>query len=119
EHRAPAGTGCCSVKGSALSRPAGTQGQRGADVSAAGYYEGRDNHAGQRQRGRAPGREPAGAKPLWRGWLHLVWFELSLVLGTVLVMDIPVHERVPATVYTATVSALFGTSALYHRGNWR
>jgi hypothetical protein len=85
------------------------------DLSAVEYYEGRAKQAGQRQRGRAAGREPSPAKPLWRGWLHLVWFELSLVLGTVLVIDIPAHERIPATLYTATVSVLVGTSALCRR----
>jgi hemolysin III len=64
--------------------------------------------------------QPAtSAKPLWRGWLHLVWFEVSLVLGTVLVIDVPAHQRGPAAIYAAAVSALFGTSALYHRGSWR
>ena len=59
------------------------------------------------------------AKPLWRGWLHLVWFEVSLVLGTVLIIDVPAHQRGPAAIYAAAVSALFGTSALYHRCSWR
>ena len=57
-------------------------------------------------------------KPTWRGWLHLVWFELALVAGTVLILNVPSSERVPTTIYAATVAALFGTSALYHRGTW-
>ena len=58
-------------------------------------------------------------KPLLRGWLHLLWFELSLVLGTLLLVH--AHGVAPITavaVYVASVSALFGISALYHRGNW-
>lgn len=58
-------------------------------------------------------------KPTWRGWLHLLWFEGSLVAGTVLVSTAPGADRAPAAVYAAAVCALFGTSALYHRGTWR
>jgi hemolysin III len=58
-------------------------------------------------------------KPLLRGWLHLLWFELSLVLGTLLLVH--THGDAPVTavaIYAASVSALFGSSALYHRGTW-
>jgi hemolysin III len=58
-------------------------------------------------------------KPLLRGWLHLLWFELSLVLGTLLLVH--THGKAPVTavaIYAASVSALFGSSALYHRGSW-
>ena len=54
-----------------------------------------------------------------RGWLHLLWFEASLVLGTLLVAR--AHGAVQITalaIYAASVSALFGISALYHRGTW-
>ncbi len=58
-------------------------------------------------------------KPLLRGWLHLLWFELSLVLGTLLLVHTHGDARITAvSVYAASVSALFGISALYHRGNW-
>ena len=58
-------------------------------------------------------------KPALRGWLHLVWFGASLVLGTVLLARAHGAARVTAgAVYAASVSALFGSSALYHRGNW-
>lgn len=58
-------------------------------------------------------------KPALRGWLHLLWFELSLVLGTLLVVQAHGSSRITASViYAASVSALFGASALYHRGNW-
>ncbi len=70
-------------------------------------------------KGRRADQAVTPAKPLWRGWLHLVWFEVSLVLGTVLILEVPAHQRGSATIYAAAVSALFGTSALYHRGSWR
>ncbi len=58
-------------------------------------------------------------KPALRGWLHLLWFEASLVLGTLLVARAHGAARITATaVYAVSVSAMFGVSALYHRGNW-
>jgi len=59
------------------------------------------------------------AKPAWRGWLHLLWFEVSLVFGTLLLAR--AHGAMPITasaIYSVSVSGMFGTSALYHRGNW-
>ncbi|HEY3631590.1 MAG TPA: hemolysin III family protein [Jatrophihabitantaceae bacterium] len=65
-------------------------------------------------------RNIAYAKPLLRGWLHLLWFEASLVVGTlVLVRAKGASEVTSIAIYAAAVSGLFGTSALYHRGNWR
>ena len=58
-------------------------------------------------------------KPVLRGWLHLVWFEASLVLGTLLLARAHGAVRITAlAVYAASVSAMFGVSALYHRGTW-
>jgi hemolysin III len=58
-------------------------------------------------------------KPVLRGWLHLLWFEASLVLGTLLLARAHGPTRIVAiAIYAASVSALFGVSALYHRGNW-
>lgn len=57
-------------------------------------------------------------KPLLRGWMHLVWFEASLVVGTVLLLRVAPEHRAVTAIYVATISGLFGTSALYHRGNW-
>jgi hemolysin III len=57
-------------------------------------------------------------KPLLRGWLHLLWFETSLVVGTLVIAS--AHGAIDVTaasIYATTVSGLFGTSALYHRGN--
>jgi hemolysin III len=58
-------------------------------------------------------------KPVLRGWLHLVWFGASLVLGILLVARAHGAVRITAlAIYAASVSAMFGMSALYHRGNW-
>jgi hemolysin III len=78
----------------------------------------------------APGRPAADAlydarrgvyyaKPVLRGWLHLVWFGISVVTGTLLLACVHGATRITAAaIYAASVSALFGVSALYHRGNW-
>ncbi len=70
-----------------------------------------------------PAPEPRVAvdgKPRWRGWMHLVGFEISLVVGTLLVAAgaTGARERTAVSVYVASVSGLFGVSALYHRGTW-
>jgi len=58
-------------------------------------------------------------KPLLRGWLHLVWFEASLIAGTLLVVATRGGtERIGVAIYAGCLSGLFGVSALYHRGNW-
>jgi hemolysin III len=58
-------------------------------------------------------------KPVLRGWLHLLWFEASLVLGTLLLARAHEATRIVAmAIYAASVTSLFGVSALYHRGNW-
>ncbi len=58
-------------------------------------------------------------KPVLRGWLHLLWFEASLVLGTLLLARAHGASRITAiAIYAASVSSLFGISALYHRGTW-
>jgi hemolysin III len=58
-------------------------------------------------------------KPVWRGWMHLVCFEVSLVVGTVVIIGAHGALRTTAAaIYAATVSGLFGASALYHRGSW-
>jgi hemolysin III len=59
------------------------------------------------------------AKPLLRGWLHLLFFVMSLAGDALLLAR--AHGGAPvaaAAVYSASVSALFGTSALYHRAPW-
>src|SRR5271170_7970668 len=58
-------------------------------------------------------------KPVLRGWLHLLWFGASLAGGALLLARAHGAARVTAAaIYAASVSSLFGVSALYHRGNW-
>ncbi len=65
------------------------------------------------------GRGVHYAKPLLRGWMHLIFFEASLVVGTLLLVSVHGALRIAAVgVYVGSVSGLFGVSAAYHRGNW-
>ena len=58
-------------------------------------------------------------KPRLRGVLHQYAFFVSLGSGTLLVLLAATSRAsVAAAVYAASVSALFGTSALYHRVTW-
>lgn len=58
-------------------------------------------------------------KPTLRGWQHLVWFVCSVAVGGYLLGQLHGATRITAfAIYAACVSGLFGTSALYHRGNW-
>ena len=58
-------------------------------------------------------------KPVLRGWLHLLCFGVSLVFGPLLLARAHGAAQITAVaVYSASVSALFGISALYHRGTW-
>ena len=59
------------------------------------------------------------AKPLLRGWLHLVCFFLALPAATlVIALASSTRGRVGATVYAVGLVALFGVSGTYHRGRW-
>ena len=59
------------------------------------------------------------ARPVLRGWLHLLCFGASLAGGAVLLARAHGAAQITAAaVYSASLSALFGTSALYHRGTW-
>ena len=84
--------------------------------------------------GTAPASAAAGAasalvtavaelKPRLRGWLHAYAAALSVITGSVLVAVAASVRGGPAgsttAVYAATVTLLFGTSALYHRLNWK
>jgi hemolysin III len=59
-------------------------------------------------------------KPRMRGVFHEWGFFASLVAGGALVLAAPDgRATVAAAIYAASLSALLGTSALYHRVNWR
>ena len=61
----------------------------------------------------------AAVKPHLRGWLHAGMVPLSLAAGIVLIALAPTTTaRIAATVFSITAWLLFGTSAVYHRGNW-
>jgi hemolysin III len=59
-------------------------------------------------------------KPRLRGVLHQWAFAASLVAGVGLVLEAGSERaRLAVAVYALSVAALFGTSAMYHRLNWR
>ncbi len=58
-------------------------------------------------------------KPRMRGVTHQYAFFISLITGTILVFAAPnAKALVAVSVYAGAITALFGTSALYHRLNW-
>src|SRR5256885_8286889 len=59
-------------------------------------------------------------KPRFRGVSHQYAFFASLITGAVLVLVAPTRKATTAAaIYAASVSGLFGASALYHRVTWR
>ncbi|WP_062379803.1 PAQR family membrane homeostasis protein TrhA [Demequina pelophila] len=62
---------------------------------------------------------PEPGKPLLRGWLHLGAAPVALIAGLVLTAVAPtLAGRISFAIFTLTAVLLFGTSAVYHRGNW-
>src|SRR3954453_2297188 len=60
------------------------------------------------------------AKPRLRGVTHEWAFFISLLAGAGLIVAAPSgHARLAMAVYAFSLSGLLGTSALYHRVNWR
>jgi hemolysin III len=61
-------------------------------------------------------------KPRLRGWLHAYAAAISLATGATLIAVAAALRGAPAgvttAIYGATVTLLFGTSALYHRRDW-
>jgi hemolysin III len=58
--------------------------------------------------------------PRLRGVLHQWAFVVSLVAGVSLVLEAgSARARMAVAIYSVSVAALFGTSALYHRVDWR
>lgn len=64
----------------------------------------------------------AEIKPRLRGWLHAYAAAVSIATGAALIAVAAVMRGsgagVSTSIYAATVTLLFGTSALYHRLNW-
>jgi hemolysin III len=75
---------------------------------------------GSRQPPPAPAERVAAlVKPRLRGVFHQYGLCAALLAGTVLVLGAPTAKAgVAAAVYAASVCALFGVSALYHRITW-
>jgi hemolysin III len=62
----------------------------------------------------------ARTKPRLRGVTHEWAFFISLVAGAGLIAAAPSgHARLAMAIYAVSLSGLLGTSALYHRVNWR
>ena len=62
----------------------------------------------------------ARSKPRLRGVSHEWAFFISLVAGAALIVAAPSgHARLAMAIYAFSLSGLLGTSALYHRVNWR
>ena len=58
-------------------------------------------------------------KPKLRGWLHAGMFPVSIAAGIVLVGGAsPGEARIAAAIFSLAAVLLFGTSALFHIGDW-
>lgn len=58
-------------------------------------------------------------KPKLRGWIHAGTFPLAVASGIVLVaLAGDTKSRIACGVFALTAAMLFGTSGVYHRGNW-
>jgi hemolysin III len=58
-------------------------------------------------------------KPVWRGRIHQIAFFLSIPAGITLVVLADGWLATLATaIYAVSLTAVFGSSAAYHRGNW-
>ncbi|MBV7364209.1 hemolysin III family protein [Actinomycetaceae bacterium TAE3-ERU4] len=58
-------------------------------------------------------------KPLLRGWIHAISAPLTLAATIVLVVLAPTTgTKIASAIYMLCTLALFGLSAVYHRGNW-
>jgi hemolysin III len=69
----------------------------------------------------AAGEFQAQLKPRLRGVIHSYAFPVSLLAGLLLVLLIgdTAVERIALGIYALSLSALLGTSAIYHRVNWQ
>jgi hemolysin III len=59
-------------------------------------------------------------KPTWRGWIHAGVLPIAIAGGIVLVVLADgLTAKIAASVFFASSILLFGTSAIYHRFNWK
>jgi hemolysin III len=65
-------------------------------------------------------RSEEEVKPSWRGWIHTGILPIAIAGGVVLiVLADGLTAKIAASVFFASSILLFGTSAIYHRFNWR
>lgn len=57
-------------------------------------------------------------KPKFRGISHKFAFFVAFAAGIGLVIATPTGDRLPIVIYALSLMAMFGASALYHRGKW-
>ena len=59
-------------------------------------------------------------KPSWRGWIHTGVLPIAVAGGVVLVVLADgLTAKIGAAIFFASSILLFGTSAIYHRFNWK
>ncbi len=65
-------------------------------------------------------RPASSLKPRWRGRIHEVAFFVSIPAGAALVaLADGWAPRIAAAIYALSLVAVFGSSAAYHRGDWK
>jgi hemolysin III len=63
--------------------------------------------------------ESVAVRPLLRGVLHQVGFAASIVVGTLILLDVDrARQGVSAAAFACSVAVMLGASALYHRVTW-
>ncbi len=66
-----------------------------------------------------PAPDPVAARPLLRGWIHLVAVVVTLVAAPFVVARAPTAGAAAAlAIYMTSIVALFGVSAAFHRVKW-
>lgn len=62
---------------------------------------------------------PTPTKPLLRGYSHLLAFVSALTLAPIMIVIAPAGwPRAVIAIHAVAICAMFGVSALYHRGRW-
>jgi hemolysin III len=66
-----------------------------------------------------PAPDPVGARPLLRGWIHLVAFVVTVIAAPfVVVRGRNTGACAALAIYMTSIAALFGVSAAFHRVRW-
>ncbi len=66
-----------------------------------------------------PAPDPVDARPLLRGWIHLVAVVVALIAAPFVVARAPTAGAAAAlAIYMTSIVALFGVSAAFHRVRW-